>query len=302
MTEKQSEYKTKKFHDPLDDVLDRPIAFNPSFKKITKSTNAALLLSQGFYWSKRTKDTDGWFYKTRLEWMDETGLTEAELDGAREKCREAGVIEEKLKGVPATLHYRVNKQKVYELLGFQIPTFPESRLPGNSQIPEKPESESYGDFNKESDTTSKNTSSEKDFVDGYLELSQAPGIKRQVRIDAILGVLGTRLNVNTSARRRQWEDFAKFIDDRQQNYHEDLGHFIDWLKGRPGFDISFWPPAKMQEQWPQAFIEEKSFTPIPTVEETEKNITHKPEPTYTPMPDSVRAQLQNLSKKKEIKK
>lgn len=143
----------KKFTDALDNILDRPIAFNPSFKKITKSTNAALLLSQAFYWTKRTSDPNGWFYKTRLEWMDETGLTEDELDGAREKCRQAGVMEEKLKGVPATIYYRVNKAKVYELLGFQIPTFPESGLSGNSQIPENQESGNPADFNKESEST-----------------------------------------------------------------------------------------------------------------------------------------------------
>lgn len=159
MSESKGEYKTKKnYHDALDNVLDRPIAFNPSFKKITGSTNAALLLSQAFYWTKRTKDSEGWFWKTRDEWMEETGLTESELDGAREKCRSAGVIEEKLKGVPATLHYRVVKQKVYELLGFQIPENPESGIPKNTQIPEKQESEGSGDFNKESESSSETTS------------------------------------------------------------------------------------------------------------------------------------------------
>ncbi len=144
--------KTRKY-DPMDDILDRPIAFNPSFKKITGSTNAALLLSQAFYWTKRTKDPEGWFFKTREEWMDETGMTESELDGARTKCRDAGLMEEKLKGVPATLHYRVNKQKVYELLGVQIPGFPESSFPGNSQIPENLESGISGNFNRNTETT-----------------------------------------------------------------------------------------------------------------------------------------------------
>lgn len=153
MSEEKKEYKVKKYTDALDNLLDRPIAFNPSFKKVTGSTNAALLLSQAFYWTKRTSNQDGWFYKTRADWMDETGLTEAELDGAREKCKAVGVIEEKLKGVPATVHYRIVKSKVYELLGFQIPTFPESGFQPNSQIPTIPESGSYGDFNKESEST-----------------------------------------------------------------------------------------------------------------------------------------------------
>ena len=153
MTEEQAGYTTRKYHDPLDDVLDRPIAFNPAFRKITGSTNAALLLSQAFYWSKRTKDPEGWFYKKRTEWMEETGLTEDELDEARKKCRGIGVIEEKLKGVPAILYYRVNKAKVYQKLGLQIPTLPESCFPGNCQIPTLQESDKPANFNKESETT-----------------------------------------------------------------------------------------------------------------------------------------------------
>lgn len=173
--EDKADYKTKRrYHDALDDILDRPIAFNPAFKRITGSSNAAILLSQGFFWTKRTSDPDGWFWKTRQEWMEETALTEAELDGAREKCRACGVWEEKLAGVPATLHYRINKQKVYELLGVQIPTFPESGFPQNSQIPENPESGNYGNFNKESENTSENTSDfsetkKPDLVDGILD-------------------------------------------------------------------------------------------------------------------------------------
>jgi hypothetical protein len=150
-------YMSKKYYDALDNILDRPIAFNPSFKKITGSTNAALLLSQAFYWSKRTADKDGWFYKTREDWMDETGLTLEELDGARAKCKASGVMEEKLKGVPATVHYRVNKPKVYELLGVQIGGIPQSSFSDLPQIGGKPESGSYPIFNKESETTTEIT-------------------------------------------------------------------------------------------------------------------------------------------------
>lgn len=155
----------KKFFDALDNLLDRPIAFNPSFKKITGSTNAALLLSQAFYWTKRTTNIDGWFYKTRDEWMEETALTEEELDTARAKCRAVGVMEEKLKGVPATLHYRIIKPRVYELLGFQFGGSTQTGLPETPEIGGKPESGVYPDFNKESESTSGNTSVNEDAED-----------------------------------------------------------------------------------------------------------------------------------------
>ena len=118
----------RKFSDPLDEILDRPIAFNPAFKRITGSTNAALFLSQTWYWSKRHREDDGWFFKTQTEWEEETGLTRYEQETARQHCKKAGVIEEKLKGVPATMYYRVNKEKVYSLLGFQFVETPHTQF------------------------------------------------------------------------------------------------------------------------------------------------------------------------------
>jgi hypothetical protein len=217
----------KKYTDALDNILDRPIAFNPSFKKITGSTNAGLLLSQGFYWSKRTKDPEGWFWKTRAEWMDETGLTEDELDGARAKCRESGVMEEKLKGVPATLYYRVNKAKVYELLGVQIPEksdteipeIPESGIPGNSQIPEKQESDEPGNINKESETTPEITP-----LGGGSGLSKTDLEKANRLMDAILANAQKATYPN---RERIPESFLPYCDFYVEMVGKDPdGHYI----------------------------------------------------------------------------
>lgn len=135
MTEKKGSYIARRFHDPLDDVLDRPIAFNPAFKKITGSTVAAMMLSQGWYWSKRTDDEDGWFYKTGAEWEEETGLTRSEQETARKILRNTGVWEEDLRGVPATMYYRINRQEIYSKLGIQFAGFPQTGLP-ESDIPD----------------------------------------------------------------------------------------------------------------------------------------------------------------------
>ena len=96
------------------------------------------------------------------------------------------------------------------------------------------------------------TKKQGDLVDGLLSLSQAPGIKRQARIDAILSVLAERLHVRTTGRR--WEDFAKLVDDRQQNFGEKLDAFLEWLVSQKGFNPQYWPPSRMAEFWPQAFI------------------------------------------------
>ena len=89
-------------------------------------------------------------------------------------------------------------------------------------------------------------------MDGLLSLSQSPGIKRQARIDAILSVLAERLHVRTTGKR--WEEFAKLVDDRQQNFGEKLDVFLEWLVGQKGFNPQYWPPARMAEFWPQAFV------------------------------------------------
>jgi len=132
MSQTKASYTTRKYHDPLDDALDRPIAFNPAFKRITGSTVAALMLSQAWYWSKRTSDNDGWFYKTIEEWEEETGLTRSEQETARKHLKQ--FMEVDLRGIPATLYYRLNKEEIYNSLGVQFATFPQTSLPEPSVL------------------------------------------------------------------------------------------------------------------------------------------------------------------------
>lgn len=129
-----NEQQKRKFFDDLDDLLDRPIAYNPGFKKLTRSTVAAIFVSQGWYWTKRHKEDDGWFYKTGKEWEEETGLTRSEQETARRICcSELGIMEEQLRGVPATMYYRVKRERVYELLGFQFAEIQQTEIAGTPQ-------------------------------------------------------------------------------------------------------------------------------------------------------------------------
>lgn len=92
-------------------ILDRPIAFHRCLVAVTDSVSAALMLSQAVYWSNRTNDPEGWFYKTAEEWEEETGLTRRAQEGARAKLRRTQFWEEKLRGVPATLFFRIDAEK-----------------------------------------------------------------------------------------------------------------------------------------------------------------------------------------------
>jgi len=90
-------------------LLDRPIAFHRIFAEISGSVSAGIFLSQAFYWSQRTHDADGWFWKTQDDWFEETYLTRYEQEGARKKLIALGILEEEKRGIPAKLFYRLNE-------------------------------------------------------------------------------------------------------------------------------------------------------------------------------------------------
>ena len=98
--------------DPFDDFLDSPIAFQRGYVTITGSITAALMLSQAWYWSKRTADPDGWFYKTQEEWTKETGMTRLEQESARKILRELGLVEENYERLTHRMWYRLDKSKL----------------------------------------------------------------------------------------------------------------------------------------------------------------------------------------------
>ena len=95
-------------NDPGILIPDRPIAFNRDFVRLGIKVNGALFLSQAIYWSKRTKDENGWFYKTIEEWEDETGLTTDEQRGIKANLLKKGYIEIEKRGAPARNFYRVD--------------------------------------------------------------------------------------------------------------------------------------------------------------------------------------------------
>ena len=107
---------------------ERIIAFNTAFARISGSVTAGLFLSQLLYWTPRGNDPDGWIYKTRAEWMEETFLTRRELDAARKFWAETGVIEETQdRGSDRTTSYRVNFAALSDVLHLQNPAGPSTR-------------------------------------------------------------------------------------------------------------------------------------------------------------------------------
>jgi len=102
----------------------RVVAYHPSFAAIAGGVTAGLFLAQLFYWHDRGSDPDGWIYKTQAEWEEETGLSRWEQETARRRLRERGLVEEKLAGLPARLHYRLDVERLIALLSARVTRTP----------------------------------------------------------------------------------------------------------------------------------------------------------------------------------
>lgn len=95
---------------------DQPIAFNKHYVFIGCGINGALMLSQLVYWTARTKNSDGWIYKTQHDWTMETGLTRKEQENARKKLKDLGFLTEKKRGVPCKVYFKVERENLYKAL------------------------------------------------------------------------------------------------------------------------------------------------------------------------------------------
>lgn len=100
----------------ISELFKRPVAYHPAIAKAFGSVKFAVLWSQLYYWSDKTKDPDGWIYKTMAEIYEETGLARKEQETARAIGRTSGLLEEKLAGKPATLHFKLNIPAACEAL------------------------------------------------------------------------------------------------------------------------------------------------------------------------------------------
>lgn len=95
-------------------------------------------------------------------------------------------------------------------------------------------------------------------MDALLDMSNFPGAKAEARRNSILSYLGERLHVNTETK--AWREFAKYVDGQQQK-GEKIETFVAWLLGQDKFQIQYWPPRRMMEMWPQAFVKTDSTIP-----------------------------------------
>jgi hypothetical protein len=98
-------------------LLDRPIAYHRAFVDVTGSVSSAVFLSQAVYWQRRVPHgRDGWYYKSIPEWGEETGLTRNHIQSARTALERLGVMEFQLRGFPRRTWYRLNVERLRDIL------------------------------------------------------------------------------------------------------------------------------------------------------------------------------------------
>lgn len=74
------------------------------------------LLSERRYWRNENRLKDGWFYSTRNNLQDNTGLTATMQRSALQSLKNSGVVEVKQMGLPAKNYYYIDDEQVLTIL------------------------------------------------------------------------------------------------------------------------------------------------------------------------------------------
>lgn len=93
----------------------KTVGFYPVIAKALGSAPAAIMVSQAFFWQYKAKfgspiviDGEQYFSKTVAEWYEETSVSESAQRLARSILVKHGIMIERLAGLPASMHFRVD--------------------------------------------------------------------------------------------------------------------------------------------------------------------------------------------------
>ncbi len=195
----------------------------------------ALLLSQVIYWSSRTADPEGWFYKSAKEWEEELAISDYQLARSTKKLAEAG-LETKLRkiaGAP-TQHFRIDQttfvEWISEKLGNGIPTNSEMHFEETgkciSEFSGEPLTETTAEINKQRPfETSKGQSvqlhiklEERTTIGRYLE-----DLARELRDEAPLSSSTTRACRIYVESGRSLDEFVAMLLEARRRTQERSG-------------------------------------------------------------------------------
>jgi len=95
---------------------DRPVAYHPKLAPVLGGVKETIFVCQFLYWNDKGKLPGGWIWKKQAEITEETGLSRYEQETVRRNLKKRGILEEDLRGIPATLHYRLDLDKLTEAI------------------------------------------------------------------------------------------------------------------------------------------------------------------------------------------
>lgn len=99
--------------------LGTVIAFRREYAAICDDDiKCGLFLCQADYWTTISikMGRNGWFYKKHDDWYGEIGLSRSELDLIRKKLTSCGLLQEKKKGTPPVMHYRIDQSVLKDMV------------------------------------------------------------------------------------------------------------------------------------------------------------------------------------------
>jgi hypothetical protein len=260
------------------------VAYYPKLRKITDSTNATLLLCQLLYWSNKVDD--GKIFKDSYDIENETGLTYWEQKTAREKLREAGLIDEKYSRINHKICFTINQDNLSE--AWKKSTGGEIKEIIKNEPVKKNTKPSVNKIKEQLKTAEKEISEKpKDKKDAADWLAKAIGIDSPTQIkynkkQEIRTQIEEKLHIVANDSR--WEKFIDFVYERETKHNQPVSIFLNWAISE-GFDPLYWTPEKCKTVYPRAFSENERNLPS---KDFVKNLPEYKEKEYVPMPDSLK--------------
>tara|TARA_R110000744_G_scaffold30329_6_gene71872 strand:- start:7474 stop:8151 length:678 start_codon:yes stop_codon:yes gene_type:complete len=143
------------------------------------------LISKSEYFSSEAyKLNDGYFFNTQSNIEEDTTLTPYQQRGAIKKLKDNNILDTKLMGIPARLHYKINENQVMQFLDNREPTLlkpinnnKQIKTTNNTSI----KSKALEEFEKVVLSFNYSSSICKDFISYWTEKNQS-GIKMKFQM------------------------------------------------------------------------------------------------------------------------
>jgi len=233
----------------LSTVMSRPIAFHRIFVGITGSVTAGVMLSQMWYLkdTPTVKARGEWFWRTRDEWMEETGLSRTEQEHARKVLRDLGFISEEKKDIPPKIYTTIHSVNIVQaIISYTQATNPlrDTNLQETCQLyGRKPAKYTAGNLpnNTESSTESSTDTKEKDIMSEVenptpdVSISVADAKKKTPKPPK------TKPTPEDEAfTRAYWERFCRALSDhKEQLSHLKMIDLSKYVKGTANLLVNF---------------------------------------------------------------